>query len=51
MTNDNEMIKVDNRANESSINSSRNSMQVPNIGAIRKPIFLTLNAKKAFNQL
>ena len=30
---------------------SRKSMRMPNIGATRKPNFLTPDAKKAFNQL
>ena len=32
-------------------NKLRDLMHVPNIKAIKKPIFLTPNAKKVFNQL
>ena len=44
------------RANEtvmnlSKNNKSRNSTHMPNIRAIKKPIFLTFNTKKVFNYL
>ena len=40
----------DNRANKI-INLSKNLAYMPNIEAIKKPIFLTLNTKKTFNNL
>ena len=52
----NKVIEVGDRAHEtvmnlSKNNKSKNSMRMPNIGAIEKPNFLTPNAKKAFNHL
>ena len=37
--------------NLSKSNKSRNLSHIPNIGAIKESIFLTFNAKKAFNYL
>ena len=53
---DDEVVDGGGRANEtvmnlSKNNKSRNSTRVLNIGATRKPNFLTLDAKKAFNYL
>ena len=54
------MFKADNnkivggnggRAHETVKNSSRKSTHVPNIGATKKPNFLTPDTKKAFNHL
>ena len=53
----NEVVESDGgRADETIVNLSKNkksrkSMRVPNIGATKKPNFLTPNAKKAFNYL
>ena len=50
-TDHNKVFGVGGRTNEMVINSSRNSMHMPNIGATGEPIFLTLNTKKIFNYL
>ena len=52
----NEMVEVGSRANGTVVNLSKNekskkSTRMPNIGATKKPNFLTSNAKKAFNHL
>ena len=55
--NNNEIVKSNGgRANKTVVNlsknnKSRNLMRVLNIGAIKKPTFITPNAKKAFNYL
>ena len=53
---DNEVVKVDSRANETVVNlfqnnKSKNSTCKSNIGATKEPNFLTPNAKKTFNHL
>ena len=54
---DNKIVSSNNdRANKTIINLSknnkfRNSTYISNIEAIKKPIFLTFDAKKAFNYL
>ena len=53
---DNKIVGVGGRANEIVVNlskneKSRNSTHVPNIGATKKPNFLTFNTKKAFKHL
>ena len=40
-----------NKVKKTVINSAQNLTYVPNIGAIKELIFLTLNAKKIFNYL
>ena len=52
----NELVEVDNRANVTVVNLSknkktRNLIYILNIKATKKPNFLTPNAKKAFNHL
>ena len=53
----NEVVEVDGRANKTVMNlfnknnKSKNLIHMPNIGAIKKYIFLTPNAKKTFNHL
>ena len=54
--NDNEIVKIGDRANKMVVNLSKNEksknlIRIPNIKVIKKFIFLTFNAKKAFNQL
>ena len=55
--NDNKIVSGDDgRANRTVVNLSKNEKsrkltRVPNIGAMKEPNFLTLNAKKAFNYL
>ena len=54
--NNNKVVRIDNRANETFVNlsknnKSRNSTYLPNISAINKSIFITPNAKKAFKYL
>ena len=49
--NDNEIVEVGNRINETIVNSSRYLMFMPNIRATREPTLLISNAKKAFNPL
>ena len=55
--NDNEVVSSNSsKANKTFVNLSKNKksknlMRMPNIGAIKKPIFLIFNTKKAFNQL
>ena len=49
--NDNEVVKIGNKAKKTVVNSSKNLMHIPNIRAMEKPIFLTPNAKKTFNYL
>ena len=39
------------KTNETVVNLSKQLTRMPNIRAIKKPIFLTPNANKAFNQL
>ena len=48
---DNKIIKISNKVNRIVVNSSRNLIYMPNIGAIAEPIFLIVNTKKAFNYL
>ena len=53
---DNKAVSVSSRANQTIVNSSKNNksknlMRLPNIGALKKSIFLTLNIKKDFNNL
>ena len=50
-SNNNKIVRIDNKANKINVDSFRNSMRIPNIGAIREPTFLTLDAKKNFNHL
>ena len=54
--NNNEVVGVGGKANETVVNlsknnKSRNLTRIPNIGATEKPNFLIPNAKKAFNYL
>ena len=51
-----EIVEIDNKANKIVVNlfknnKLRNLMHMPNIKAIKKPIFLIPNAKKVFNNL
>ena len=53
---DNKVVEIDGKANKTIINLFKNNKfknltYVPNIRAIEKSIFLTLNAKKVFNHL
>ena len=51
-TDDNEIVIGDNdKTNKTVVNLSKNLMYMLNIGTIKKPIFLTPNAKKIFNYL
>ena len=51
-TNDNEAVGGSgDKANKTVMNSSRELMLMPNIGATEKPTFLTPDTKKAFNYL
>lgn len=45
------MVKNLSKAKNLEINKSENLMHIPNIGAIKKPIFLTFSVKKAFKLL
>ena len=54
--NDNKVVGVGNRANETVMNlsknkKSRNLIYIPNIEVTEEPNFLTFNAKKVFNYL
>ena len=49
--NDNKIVGVDDEPYEMVINLSKNLTYIPNIGAIKKPPFLTPNTKKVFNYL
>ena len=54
--NQNKVVRVDSRANETVVNLSKNNKcknltYLPNIRAIRETIFLIYKAKKAFNHL
>ena len=51
---DNKVVCNNNKANKMVVNLSKNNKfrnltRLPNIKAIEEPIFLTFNAKKAFN--
>ena len=48
---DNNEVVGGGKANKTIKNSSRKSIRMPNIGAIREPNFLTPDAKKTFNHL
>ena len=51
-TNNNKNIDGnDSKTNKTVVNLSKNLPCIPNIRAIKKPIFLTPDAKKAFNYL
>ena len=54
--NDNRIVKGSNKANKTIINLSKNNkpknlIYIPNIRAMKKPIFLICNTKKTFNYL
>ena len=49
--NNNKIVKVGDRTNETVVNSIKNLIYVPNIRVTKKSIFLILNIKKVFNHL
>ena len=54
--NNNEIVRIDGKANKIVVNLSKNNkfeklMHIAKIGTTRKPIFLITNAKKIFNYL
>ena len=51
IANNNKIVEVGDRANKTVGSLFRNSMYMPNIKVIKKPSFLTPDAKKVFNYL